>query len=41
MSYRSHSQAQCYVSIPILVVPLEHVRHAFQANAALHKEVET
>jgi hypothetical protein len=34
------SQAQGNVSIPVIVVLLKHVRHALQADAGLHKQVE-
>lgn len=34
-------QAQCDVSIPVLVITLEDIRHPLQANASLHEQVET
>lgn len=33
-------KTQRYVPIPIIIIPLEHVRHPFQNNTALHKQVE-
>ena len=33
-------QAQCDVSVPILVVPLEDICHTLQTDASLHKQVE-
>lgn len=47
---RSHSQysltcqeflkAQRDVPIPIIIIPLEHIRHPLQDNTALHEEIE-
>lgn len=34
-------QGQCNISISIIVIFLEDIRHTLQANAALHEEVET
>lgn len=36
-----HLQTQRNIPIPIIVILLEHIRHALQADAGLHKEVET
>ena len=33
-------QAQCDVSVPILVISLEHICHALQTDASLHEQVE-
>lgn len=37
----SNSQAQSDVPVPIVVVPLENIRHALQTDAGLHEQVET
>jgi hypothetical protein len=34
-------QAQCDVSIPVIIISLKDIRHALQTNASLHEKVET
>lgn len=36
-----HLQAQRNIPVAILIVLFKHVRHALQADARLHKEIET
>jgi hypothetical protein len=38
---RSNLQAQSDIPIPIVIIPLEHIRHPLQANASLHKQIKT
>jgi hypothetical protein len=33
-------QAQCNVSIPVVIVLLEHVRHPLKTDARLHEQIE-
>ena len=33
-------QAQCNVSVPVLVVSLEYVRHALETDARLNKQIK-
>ena len=37
---RYNLQAQCDVSVPILVVLLENVRHPLETDARLHEQIE-
>ena len=37
---RYNLQAQCDISVPILVVLLEHVRHPLETDARLHEQVK-
>lgn len=37
----SDLQAQCDVSIPVVIISLEDIRHALQTNASLHEKIET
>ena len=37
---RYNLQAQCDVSVPILVVLLENIRHPLETDARLHEQIE-